>query len=687
MKNTTLLQRLAALALAATLSLSVFAACTPQDTESAEGSDKESGGTISETVTDTDTGNTENSDPIPEDKEPLATGSVMNSKLGLKGMTAESSNPDVAIGTAKGAFVLVYAYTPGTATITVTDYFGFTAKIDVDVEEGTNKLTCTPIACETDFIEVGIDFGAKGNGTNDDTVSFQKALDAAKPGETVYVYPGRYPVSLLTMPEGVTLKMYTTMTDASRGFTGQIVKDFNNSKIAVLSGTRILNCRNNTPGRDGNSNFKIIGGAIDLNLKDRSTLIFGNASNVTVENVIFKDIKNNHVIQLTGCTDTVVKNCMFAGFVCGESFTREVVQVEPSAPGATGTAETAPITFVDGEYYLPKNITITDCYFGKSNEAGAPLMAIGHHSQVGDANVTNLKITNNVFDECIYAAIRYNNLVDAEITGNTFRSTSAYLNNSTLYPDAVEPAFIQFYHLNRTIKYNNEKGTSVIRATSEEQAGLHNIRIENNTFEIGKGSDKKVLRYVGNGMKPGVFYTSGKRQDTYLGETYTYDGYSAVTNYASNISFSDNEIVFTGKPTYSDWYVYLDPIYGLTYENNNVTLAQGMSFSKGKVINEVSDTGLKTVQVAARNSNCKINVVCGSQTYVFTAKATLTFTLVMSEGGALKSMTSDKNGNITVTFAPQSGYSFDKLTAADGSALSSNTTVTAATSYSVVFKK
>lgn len=631
----------------------------------------------------TSSGNADGSGSSDVGAQYVAEKKILNKAMGIRGAKAESSNEQVATAKVYRDSVVVSSHRGGTAVITVTDYFGFTSKINVSVDAEKKTLTCDVVKCAQDFIEVGLDYGAKGNNSADDTKAFQDAIDAAKPGQTVYVYPGRYKVSLLSMREGVTLRMYTTMTDASKGFTGQVAEDFNKNKIAVLSGTRILNCNNETPGRNGSSNFKIIGGGIDLNLTDRSCLIFGMAKNVTIENVIFKDIKNEHVIQLTGSTDSVVRNCIFAGFLCGDVFDREVIQVEPSTSGATGRP--GPVTFGVGEYALPKNITITGCYFGKSDEAGAPLIAIGHHSQVGGANVTGFKITNNIFDECLYAAIRYNNLVDVEISGNLFRSTAAY-KNPTQYSEAVDPAFIHFYHYDEASTYKTGILT-VTRAAAEEQAGLHNIRIENNTFEIAQGSDKRILSHViNNTYAPGAVYVNHFRQDTYQGEIYFLAGYRETRNYASDISFSNNVIRFTGKPTYSDWYLRFGKVYGLKIQGNRVEKASGVSFSAGEKYYSFGANEERTTMVLTRSSSRTVTVVCAGKSWVITPKYSGIFHLVSTEGGVLQSVTSDKAGNVTLTFASKSGYTFRDMTSPSGTVPATGK-LTAPVAYTLTFQK
>ena len=685
MKN----KRLSSIALLLTVTLiaAAFVGCNSgshgDNTESSDPNGTTESETVEETVEETKA-------PDYSSMKCVARERITNNKMGIRAMTVKNSDPMIVKAEVSKYYVALYGYNSGSAVLEITDYFGFTAKATVTVDAENEKISYTVEECKSDFIEVGLDFKAQGNGSTDDTKAFQNAVDSAKPGETVYVYPGRYNVSLIVMREGVTLRMYTTMTDAKVGFTEKIASDFNRGKIAVLSGTRIQNVEHAKPGAGGCSNFSIIGGAIDNNLTTRSTLLFGCAKNVKVENVIFKDIKGNHTIQITGSTDTVINNCMFAGYLCGDVFTREIIQVEPSTPGASG----GPITFGAGEYNLPENITVSNCYFGKSDEAGAPLIAIGHHSQVGGANVTGFKITDNVFDECLYAAIRYSNIVDVEITGNTFISTSKYM-NATQFKEAKTPAFILFYHYTNAATYTtDESGVKVTRAAANEQAGFHNIKIENNTFNIDKGSDKRIMHYEKNGTTPGATYVQATMQYEYKGPIYEFSGYKVNNNYASDISFSNNVINIKGQTTYKNFYMNLGSIYDLTFENNKVTLANGVSFSsnlngfeKGQYISTMNPQLERRFYITAKPSERTIKFVCNGKEYVVIASFMGTLSCDIPEGGTYE-MSSDSKGNLTVTLKADNGYRLDSIVTSDGTKLvEGKNNLSSGTTLSINFTK
>ena len=612
---------------------------------------------------------------IPANRVPIAKKNLKHTDAGLRPMTITSSNRLVAEGETGNRVTYIYAYGEGTTTLSFTDCFGHTASCDVTVSGG--EITLTPHPPAEDFIEPTLDYGAYGYDTTDDTEAIQKALDAAKPGETVYLYPGTYVVGTLVMREGITLEMYTTMTDATAGFTDKLARQTAKGEITVLSGVRIMNNAHNQPGAEGCSNFTIRGGVLDQKETSRGAIIFGKADGVLMENVILKDVKNNHAVQLTGCTNTTLRNCMFAGYTWGGTFTREVVQVEPSHPGATGTAETAPLTFQNGEFYYCENIEISHCYFGKSDKCGAPLMAIGHHSQGGTANVTGFRITDCVFDEMMYAGIRYANLVDTEISGNTFISTAAYPNVKD--SQATTPACIIIYSTTSTTSYTSIlSGQTITVADGQEQSGTHNLRITNNTFRIGEGSDKRIFHIVGTTCKPGFRFRSFVRQDAYNTPHYRFNGYTTTSNFIDNITFAENTIVFEGQPTYRDYFLYAVQLRRLTIENNTVEAPTTVTFSaaSGDLVGaKVTGSAAETYSISTGPIG---KILLESTGEKITLKANNTYTVtIKAEGGGYLAFSDDGKGNGIITPVPDDGFVFDGLYASDGSRITGDYTVTA----------
>jgi len=597
----------------------------------------------------------------------IARGTVSVDDIGMSVAECKISNPYIVNVEIYRESLTILGYTPGTTTVELTDFFGHTASLTATVNADSEEVVITTEKCKDEFIEVR-QFGAVGNGVKDDTKAFQAALDSASPGETVYVYPGRYKVTLLSMREGVTLKMYTEMTDAKQGYTDKIAKDVNEQKYAILSGTRILNTENEGKGTTGVSNFSIIGGVIDSNCKNASVALFACADNFRLENIIFKDLKSGHTLQIMGCKNSVLENCMFAGYKCGTDSSKETIQIEPSRPNATG----GPITFEEGEFYYSENISINNCYFGKSDEAGPHLIAIGDHCSVGGVTVKNFKITNNFFDECIYASIKYNNLTDVEISGNTFISTAEYT-----VPDALsvtpQPAFIYLYSSNNGSKYITPSGASITEAVASEQSGLHNINIKNNTFTLKEGSDKRVLYYSTRKTTPGVSFLSEiKRQDTHTSPVYDFSGYSVNTNFVEDIFFTDNTINIDGQPKYFNYFLHMLNVYNLKYENNTLNLTNGAFFSyenQGQYFTHIDLFNAYEYPITTRSTDKTITLNFNGTSYTVFSSFSGTITLKKSEGGYIKAKT-DVDGNLIVDIIPAEGYELREVINSSGKALS-----------------
>ena len=585
----------------------------------------------------------------------------------------------------------------GETEIAVLDCFGHKASIKAKVSEDGN-ISYEAFPCEEEFISAA-KYGITGSKTPtnlpDQSSKLQSLIDSTskKGGGTIFIHPGFYNIKVITMREGVTLKMYSGFTDASEGYTDELAEKVKNGEVTVLILARILNTKMKEFGRNGSSNFTVSGGVIDNDHSTQSTLLFGLSKGITIENMIFKDIKNNHVIQVTGCEDVTIRNCIFAGFEWGDTFTRETIQIEQSHPGAhSGDHANAPVRFDYGEIYGCKNITIDSCYFGPSDELPGAHIAIGHHGTAHEAVADNFKITNNVFDRPTYAAIRFASITNVEITGNTFIATK----DSNKFCSEADPAFIILYSNTSDVTYSNiVDGQKVTKALSYEQSGTHHVDISNNTFSVEKGSDKRIIIVTGTSVTPGAMYKNVVlRQETYDSKPYKLTGYLRATNYMGDISFTDNTVTYSGQPSAKDYIFRFQSVYGLKFENNALSLDSCSFGKKDDGFAGLSKTGIKNgvdaetyvIQSAATSKSVILPHANGSSAnLVFTLVAS--HNVIASEGGRLE-ISDDGKGNVTFTPIANEGYVFDGWTTASGAFTAEGTVkINEKTTFTAIFKK
>lgn len=611
---------------------------------------------------------------------------VKNPDWGYEAFRVESKDANIVSATLlDGGDVELYSSSTGTTEVYVYDCFGHKAIIDVEVT-GTTLHTITYKAnkCTQKFINA-FDFNVKdaSQTSADQSRNLQSAIDYAysQGGGTVYLYPGIYNVKILSIREGVTLEMYSGFEKATDGFTPQLAQMIADGKVTVLKKTRLLNNDQYGWGRDASTDFTIRGGVFDREHQGSGTLLLSMANGAVIENVIFKDIVNNHVIQLCGGENMLVKNCIFAGFGYGTSFTREVIQIEPTQPPAFGgTTGTAIQNFEAGEYIPTKNITIEDCYFGASDELPAPHIAIGHHGYMDKANCTGLTIRNNVFDGCTYSAIRLPSVVDVYVYGNKFTAD----NTTNKLCSEEDPAFIIIYSYDYTVSYNNiVDGSKVTKCFNTEQSGSHNLNFYDNEFTVKEGSDKRIIHVISTGHAPGATYKELiKRQDTYNSTPYLLSGYSKITNFISDVAFYDNNITYFGQPTFDDAFMIFDKVYGVELSDNQIRLhnANFSSFDQNvyglKFINVISGENANTCRIEVRGTALSaifLTALDGKVVKVTTS--TLTLLTTIAEDGGRVMMEGDSEGNLHVTFIAKEGYKFAGFTDENGTPISSGSIV------------
>ena len=278
--------------------------------------------------------------------------------------------------------------------------------------------------------------GADPAGRADSTPAIQKCIDdvSAAGGGTVVVPPGEYLISFLTLRPHVRLELAGGAERATDGWTPEVAaRAMDPARSAIIRSVPdrkgrwsifLYNLVPPTAATNGLSDVVVSGGVFDCQARC-VVAAFACGRNIRFENAVVKDIPNNHALQIDGCENVVVTNCLFAGYTFGGKqtcLTRETVQVEQTSPGAIGNPETAPISCAK-EISIPnRNVSVAGCWFGPSERLGPHLIPLGHHGRVRSCN--GLVFAGNVVVNPLYCGVRLANVSDARVEDNTFISTN-----------------------------------------------------------------------------------------------------------------------------------------------------------------------------------------------------------------------------------------------------------------------
>lgn len=285
-----------------------------------------------------------------------------------------------------------------------------------------------------DFEKIALnvkDYGAVGDGVNDDRQAIQDTIDAAAKGlggGKVYFPEGTYLVKEIvflrshthlevhekaTILNGINIKNHPSIVFMTGLFTddGAQVEWAPTEDISYSGGTIDMNGALNEEGTKA-KNLPLINSS--------GAFAIGNSNNVTIKNVTFKDSYQGHAIQIAGSKNVLVDNSRFLGQALpktmkdGQIISKESIQIEPL------TRKGFPYALND-DGKKSENVTIQNSYFGKSEKSGELVTAIGTHYQTATTeNPSNIKILNNHFDNMMYAGVRFTGFTDILIKGNRF---------------------------------------------------------------------------------------------------------------------------------------------------------------------------------------------------------------------------------------------------------------------------
>ena len=570
----------------------------------------------------------------------------------------------------------------GSSSVTFYNSYGETASATVEVGADLKPHAVYVRFAPPERSVSVLDLGAKQNQAADSTKAFQDGINMMSEagGGTVYVPIGTYRINSIQMKPGVSLRLEGFLPDATVGYTKDLAAYATGGKAAVIatSGSPTLNIFiYNTPlpkayCTEGVSDFSVSGGVFLCQAKMKfAAVVCG--ENITFENIIIKDVPNNHAFQIDGCSGVTLKNIMFAGYnypATNPVLTRETIQLEPTTPGAITSSDSSPVQCYAGDYHQNSNIKILGCYFGKSDLYGPQLVGIGHHSGTGAVSCRGLVISGCVFDNPLYCGIHLPNISDVEISGNTFISDSA----PTTGKLADDSALLSLYSFSNDQTYTSPGGSKVVFAYGYEQDGLRNIMIENNTFRLGGKTPLIGVYIAGNTVDNKMNATYVKASNTfrceaYGGTEYPLNGYLIRTNTAYNITLRGNRFSFPTKPAYSSSYISLKSINGFFFENNILDLGEGVKFNSNSYFGNGIYVPTKTVysdrytmlsRKISIDSGAPVSVTVtdGSSSFpVQKPKVNCTLNIQPTEGGRVE-LTADIQGNLTINLIADEGYAF-----------------------------
>lgn len=341
--------------------------------------------------------------------------------------------------------------TPGSGTVT-----------DSSVADGSklyNRIN--------DWIDVK-DFGAKGNGVTDDTISIQNALNTAASSQALVWMPaGTYAISSITIPTGVSLRGTgngTIITNVSTFSSGNLINiansaanvDLGNFKISLPLTFTASSCISGTSATYANIHDINVpaGGAFAVNLTS--------CSNCTVERVNVLSA-NSIAIQLSSGQWNVIRNCYATGVVLYHHF--------------------AIVGEVNSEINGCKSYRVTGAGFGMEL-----------------TNCAQCRITGCFTQDSIVEGINITDSSNCTVSNNTVRwSTSGISQDFGMSMNASSA------NCNLNIFANNnifDPGKSGIAIAASSSAAMGNIVVGNLIWGAGQlslANDGGILIYGGTG--------------------------------------------------------------------------------------------------------------------------------------------------------------------------------------------
>ena len=365
------------------------------------------------------------------------------------------------------------------------------------------------------------DYGAIGDGTNEDHIPIQSAIDALalRGGGTIIIPPGTYYFrQLVNLESNVHIL----------GYGATILKQYaTDSPYTAFRGRSGA-----TPGHgSGVNNVTVEGltfrGNYDV---DRSICAFAlhRARNITIRNCNFIEAAGSgHVMDLNGCDGVTIRDCVFMGHNLrpNNNVTSECIQLDQSKRGSVSSIASGDVC--DGT--MSRRITIDSCKFlpyTKNDETYPAPNPIGNHTTREGAWYEDVRFTNNL-------------IVDPVVDTSSSTSRQQYRGNLH-FVGQVKGIVIEGNKWVCTTSsavrvislYGTTRGNPASQDPDVEQdtttipnAYPRDVRIANNTFDgfTMTSSENNTIRTHSVGDSSGVFADIRVAGNTFTGRTGAYE--------------------------------------------------------------------------------------------------------------------------------------------------------------------
>lgn len=248
----------------------------------------------------------------------------------------------------------------------------------------------------------------------------------------------------------------------------------------LLNGSTLLNTTNDNlilgytandlfTGYDGIHNIKFENGYIGIPIALMHNL------NISFNNIEFLKTLKTHAIQLGGCKNISITNCIFNGIVLNDvtGNITEMIQLETcTAAGQPFIPSTSPMFNNLGNF----NIKIENCIFNSGDGVNSKFyVGIGHHGRNTDNlySQENIYIRNNKFYNATYSAISIYGLNKCEISNNYFEMLNSGQDNMQ----------VRLRGENKNVNIHNNEFNGYLSAIGNVSIQqIENIKIYNNQF-------------------------------------------------------------------------------------------------------------------------------------------------------------------------------------------------------------